>query len=117
MIQTKSRSVVFTELTPALAHILYALEQFHRTGKVEQPEVLVITSINDSTHMDGSRHYTNEAIDIRSKNFHSRESKRIFRIELEKFLGPYFRVLLENEGSENEHFHIQVKRGFVYNGT
>ena len=80
-ILTKSRQVTFTELTPALAFILYGLEKFHRTNKVNQPDNLIITSINDSQHSPNSRHYKNEAIDIRSKNFASREDKRIFRQE------------------------------------
>lgn len=111
---TKSRQVTFTELTPGLAFILYGLEKFHRQRKVEQPENLIITSLNDSQHSSNSRHYKNEAIDVRSKNFPSRESKRIFRQELELFLGPFFRVLIESEGTDNEHFHIQVKKGLKY---
>lgn len=111
---TKSSKVIFTELTPGLAFILYALEKFHRRKTVNQPENLVITSINDGKHQDDSRHYKNEAVDIRSKSFASREDKRIFRYELELFLGSFFRVLLENEGTENEHFHIQVKKGMTY---
>ena len=72
---------------------------------------LVITSINDGQHMEGSRHYKNQAIDIRSKNFPNRDSKRQFRAKLEEMLGPGFRVLLENEGLDNEHFHAQVRKG------
>ena len=84
--------------------------------KVLFPEIIeiVITSINDSTHSENSRHYRNEAIDIRSKNFPSREVKRNFRAKYEEMLGPKFRVLLENEGTENEHFHTQVKKGHHY---
>lgn len=117
MIITKSKSVIFTELTPALAYILYGLEKFHRTTKVNHPETLVITAIADSVHSPNSRHYTNEALDLRSKNFRNREDKRIFRAELELFLGPFFRVLLESEGTPNEHFHIQVKKGLKYHGN
>jgi hypothetical protein len=114
-IYTKSNAVIFTELTPGLAFILYGLEKFHRQKKVNQPDNLWITSIADfKGHVVGSRHYTNEAVDVRSKNFNSREDKRIFRAELEMFLGPFFRVLLENEGGDNEHFHIQVKKGLKY---
>lgn len=114
MIFTKSNQVIFTELTPALAYMLYALEKFHRTNKVDQPTDLVITSMNDSLHMSNSRHYMNEAIDLRSKNFKSQEDKETFRYELELTLGPFFTVILENEGTENEHFHIQVKKGLKY---
>lgn len=114
MIITKGDYIRFTVLTPALAYMLYSLEKFHRKNFVKQPENLVITSINDSQHSLNSRHYKNEAIDIRSKNFSNREEKRLFRVELELVLGKQFRVLLEDEGKPNEHFHIQVKKGTVY---
>jgi hypothetical protein len=114
MVKTKSRSVVFTELTPGLAHLLYYLEDFHRKFFAQLVPQLVITSMNDSTHGENSRHYTNEAIDIRSHNFPNREMKRLFRVELEKHLGPRFRVLLENVGTSNEHFHVQVKKGMQF---
>lgn len=114
MIRTKSNLVVFTELTPALAYIFYKLEIFHSTRMSPQPDELVITSINDSKHSENSRHYTNEAIDLRSHNFKSIEDKEFFRVRLESFLGPKFTVLLENVGDSTEHFHIQVKKGMRF---
>lgn len=72
---------------------------------------LTITSGNDSAHKPNSRHYTDEAIDIRSKNFLTEKAKREFRAALEESLGPKFRVLYENRGTPNEHFHAQVKMG------
>lgn len=112
MVKTKSGNVRLVVLTPALAHIFWRLEMFHREfGPVED---LVITSINDGTHKQDSRHYTNEAIDLRSKNFPSESLKLDFRRELEEFLGPKFRVLFENARTDNEHFHIQVRKGMRF---
>ena len=74
---------------------------------------ITYTSINDSTHVKGSRHYTNEALDLRSKNFR-REHKPLFREHLQSRLGPQFTVLLEHEGGTDEHYHVQVKRGTTY---
>lgn len=111
MILTKSKSVRFDKLTPAMAYMLYSLSNFHNDYRFAQPENLIITSLNDGVHGKNSRHYKDEAIDIRSKNFNTREDKRLFRQELELVLGNRFRVLLENEGTENEHFHVQVKKG------
>lgn len=113
-IKLKSKSVIFTELTPSLAYILYALERFHRSKRVPQPVDLIITSMNDSSHSVNSRHYRNEAIDIRSKNFSDNEEKEIFRKEFELTLGPFFTVILENLGRETEHFHVQVKKGLSF---
>ena len=112
MITTKSRDVRLKVLSPALAYIFYKLEEFHRTfGPIDN---LVITSINDGAHGPGSRHYTDEAIDIRSKNFPSEAVKREFRMELEAYLGPKFRVLYESAGLDNQHFHVQVRKGMRF---
>lgn len=112
MIKTKSGNVNLVVLTPALAHIFWRLEQFHRDfGPVEE---LVITSINDGNHKQDSRHYTNEAIDIRSHNFPSEFLKKEFRRELEAYLGPKFRVLYESAGTPNQHFHVQVRKGMKF---
>ena len=75
---------------------------------------LVITSANDSRHGPGSKHYTNEAIDVRSHNFRDATAKHLFRTAYELALGPQFRVLLEGLGTPNEHFHAQVRKGHAY---
>lgn len=78
------------------------------------PEIVVITSINDSNHMLGSRHYKDEALDIRSKNFKESIDKLMFQSVLGDELGPKFTVLFESKGTPNEHFHVQVKKGEVF---
>lgn len=115
MILTKP-GVRIKNITPAMAWMLYRLEQFHRIF-AGFPTNLTITSINDSKHMEGSRHYTDEAIDIRSHNFESREQKLDFKMRFNDFLGPKFTVLLESEGKPNEHFHVQVKKGQSFFGV
>ena len=114
MVITKSKSVRFNRLTPAMAYMLYKLEQFHYLDLVPQPEDLVITSMNDGKHMEGSRHYTDEAMDLRSKNFQDNPHKVIFASAFQEFLGNKFRVILENLNKPNEHFHIQVRKGMRY---
>lgn len=114
MISTKSGNVKLVVLTPAMAYMLYNLEHFHRYKTVAQPDNLVITSINDGEHMKDSRHYTNEAIDVRTHNFLTTQMKQEFRREFEKFLGPKFRVILESLGTDNEHLHIQVRKGMEF---
>lgn len=68
-----------------------------------------ITSGNDSKHMDGSDHYKNAALDVRSKNFPNRAMKERFLDMVLSRLGPSYRGMLEAEGTDNEHFHIEVK--------
>lgn len=124
------QNVKLNGLTPALAWIFYVLDGFvrHNNGDGYIPEVLTITSIYDGTHLPDSRHYRGEAIDIRSKNFKSLADKTRFRAELEGALnhhplasaqgvGDCFRVLMENGGTDNEHFHVQVKKGKTFSGV
>lgn len=117
MISTKNASVRFKNLTPAMAWMLYRFEQYHRVMKVGNPTNIVITSMNDGEHMVGSRHYTDEAIDIRTHNFESREQKIEFCLRFGDLLGPKFTILLENEGTPKEHIHVQVKKGLVFVGV
>ncbi len=107
-------------LTPALLRILTVLFQEHTRPAVagrfqRQPDDLVITSINDSrSHMKTSRHYVDEAIDLRTHNFPSRDARRQFRQHLAAALGDQFTVMFENAGTPNEHIHIQPKKGTTY---
>ena len=75
MITTKSKDVIFTELTLGLAYILYNLSIYNRDNPIPD---LVITAIFNGQHAVNSRHYKNEAIDIRSHNFSSLEAKLDF---------------------------------------
>ena len=115
MITAKSTLVYFEILTPALIHIFSVLDFMDRKYHGVKPDKLVITAMANGVHAPNSKHYKGEALDLRSNNFPTRESKRAFRTDLEKELGPKFRVLLEAEGTLNEHFHIQVKKGLTYN--
>ena len=106
-------SVRLKGLTPALLRILRGVYAVSAACS-DVPEV-VITSINDSTHGDKSRHYTNEAIDLRSKTF-SPEAKTAFAVRLRAELGPQFTVLFEHSGTPNEHWHVQPRKGTTYAG-
>lgn len=102
--------------SPTLRWILNSL---YEVKDAAEPAVLTVTSVNDSRHMEGSRHYTDEAIDLRSKSFLSGDSKRAFAAALTLQLNSNrsevpFVVILEGEGTLNEHFHIQPRRGHTY---
>lgn len=77
-------------------------------------EDLTITSVNDSTHSKNSKHYSGQALDIRSKNFPSKDSKHRFIQALGEDLHGtgtgLYTILLEDEGKANEHIHVQVKK-------
>jgi CRISPR/Cas system CMR-associated protein Cmr5 small subunit len=113
-------SVRIKQYTPALAWMLYQIEKCEHMHQ-SFPEI-VITSINDSSHMEGSRHYTGEAVDIRTHNFPDMIAKNTFVNTLlymlnnnfEASVRDRFSILHESVGTPNEHIHVQVKRGQKY---
>ena len=68
---------------------------------------VIITSAVDGCHKIRSRHYTHEAIDVRSKNFPSPQAKDDFIQAVLLRLGTGYEMFLENVGTENEHFHLE----------
>lgn len=107
--------VRFKKFSPAIMSILNCLYSLNLQKIPAFPEDFVITSVNDSlSHSTTSKHYQDLAMDVRSKNFTSLENKQFFKSRIQNYLGPKFTILLENEGTANEHFHIQVKKGEVY---
>ena len=113
-LRPKSSSVNFSDFSVSMCYMLTTLERIHRQKLCEQPANLVITSANDSLHKIDSKHYKNQALDLRSKSFKNEEDKAKFMAVLKRELGPKFTVIYEYPGEVNEHFHIQVKRGEVY---
>lgn len=105
---------------PAIRHIIDVLDEASETSAVRACILygdLTITSGNDGQHAPTSRHYRDEAVDIRLHNIKS--AKRSFLREyLEARLnGRYpgkFTVLREYIGTEREHLHAQVTKGEVF---
>lgn len=117
---TLKSTVRIKKLTPALLHILNCLSKIQHYS-IDIPE-LVITSINDSNHSTNSRHYKDEAVDLRVHYFKTKEEVDRFIDVLDYWLNKNpeaskansFTILLENWGTPNQHIHIQVKKGKKY---
>jgi hypothetical protein len=97
---------VKTGVQPKLLVIVAAVANEAR--RLTAPPLVYLTSGLDGTHADWSKHYQLGALDVRSQNFPSPASKREFRRRLQARLGARYRVILEGEGTANEHFHIQI---------
>lgn len=111
---TCKSSVRLKGLTPSLLRILRGVYAVAATC-ADVPDV-VITSINDSTHGPTSRHYTDEAVDLRVHNFPTDAARHRFAAALRAELGPVFTVLYEAPGTPNAHMHVQPKKGTTYAG-
>lgn len=94
-----------TGVKPKSLIILAAIANVAQT--LQEPNDVTITSGNDSKHMKGSKHYSDAALDVRTKNFPSKAAKVAFKDAVQKRLGPDYQCLLEGEGTANEHLHIE----------
>ena len=68
---------------------------------------VTITSGTDGRHMKGSRHYSSEALDVRSKNFKDHKAKLEFLAHVLARLGKGYQGFLEAPGKAHEHFHLE----------
>lgn len=96
--------------SPAVMYMLEKLVEWSDKNKLD----LVITAGTDGKHSLNSKHYTSQALDIRSKNFPNEETKYRFVRDMASMLGNRFFIFLEVPGTENEHFHMQVVRGGTF---
>ena len=95
--------VKLVDLCPQMVLALLIVEGcYHR--QIPDYEVWV-TSCNDSKHMDGSLHYIGKAADTRTKDFTG--DKHQLLTDCREALGANFDVLLEGEGTDNEHLHVE----------
>lgn len=102
MISVKE-SVRFKSLRPCIYSTFILLDRFFLNLGAQ----CVITSANDSKHKSNSKHYSDEAIDIRSKHLPSEVNKTQVIDKLRDLLGNGYDIILEAEGTPNEHIHCE----------
>ena len=102
MIQVKE-GVIFKALKPQIYIILPALDAIF--DKVNRN--CVITSAADGTHKQGSFHYKDLALDLRSHDLPNEQVKLEVLQALKDALGENYDMILENLGNPSEHFHIE----------
>ncbi len=85
--------------TPKVVIILAAA----MNARVEMalPGDLTVTSANDSVHMKGSKHYTDEALDFRTKDITADEAKQ-WGVIIKRRLGADYDIVLEVD-----HLHVE----------
>lgn len=94
--------VRFRKLLPEIYSILPLLDAVFANHGVD----CVLTSANDSTHHNGSLHYADRALDLRSYHLQSGEEQQVVD-ELRQVLGLDYDVLLEDLDTVNEHIHLE----------
>lgn len=67
---------------------------------------MLITSGNDSKHMENSKHYTYEALDFRTHHLNNSDTKLLIE-NARRRLGKSYQLILEDLDKPNEHLHIE----------
>lgn len=104
--------VQFSKIAPAGFRILAAIDNAAKLLKCD----MVITSACDGEHSGpDDPHHTGEAYDLRTHDFPTVQFKMIVLNNIMQQLGwTYFFGFVEAEGTEQEHIHLQRKKGTTY---
>jgi hypothetical protein len=86
--------------------LLIAAAAINAAHEVSLSGDVVITSGNDSRHKTGSAHYTDRALDFRTKHLSDLEKVR-WKVALQRRLGPAYQVFLEELRNLHEHLHVE----------
>lgn len=100
----KNAGVKISALDARMAPVIGAVAQAAQTLGLPRP---VITSGNDSNHMQGSLHYLNRALDFRANNITLAQGERL-DAEVSRLLGDAFDVIFETfPNPSNNHLHVE----------
>lgn len=103
--------VQFGKVLPSGFRILSAIDQVAFALSVD----LVLTSGTDGEHSGPTDpHHRGEAYDVRSKGFSPELKKGVLDGVMRRLGWESFYGFLESEGTDNEHFHFQVRKGTAY---
>ena len=104
MLKFKSSNVTPLGIAPELVLAVIVAQSIYNDLGID----CVITSITDSKHMEFSRHYTGDAIDIRCKSIPIRLRGDVYTL-IKTSLTIDYNVVWEARGKAQEHFHISWK--------
>jgi hypothetical protein len=102
--------VQFTKIAPGGFRILSTID----ICAASLPHDLTITSACDGEHSGpNDPHHRGEAFDVRTHDLDP-DRKDLILKSIQGNLGTGFYAFLEDHGMDNEHFHIQVRKGTEY---
>jgi hypothetical protein len=93
-----------TVVVPKVVVIAAAVINAANTLRLKQD--MVITSGSEGTHMVGSLHYKDRALDFRTKHLSPAEKNTLVKA-VKRRLGTDYDVILENADGTNEHLHVE----------
>lgn len=103
--------VQFTKIAPAGFRILAAIDNVAKVFDAD----LFITSACDGEHSGpNDPHHRGEAYDVRSHDFSFSDKQKLLQALAKQLDVNRFYCFLESPATDNEHFHIQIKKGTTY---
>ena len=103
--------VQFTKIAPAGFRILAVVTSV--ADKLTHD--LRITSACDGPHSGpNDPHHRGEAYDVGSKELGEEEKPLILQSFQDRLEADHFYCFLESPDTDNEHFHLQIKKGTTY---
>jgi len=93
--------VKIDKLTPQMVLGIMIVERVYASHSAN----CTITSIDDGKHGVGTKHGKGCAVDFRTKDY--KGDKLVLLALLKAALGKNFDVVLEEEGKDNEHIHVE----------
>lgn len=106
-VKIKDGSVRTGALTPPMQS---AMGDIYSTAKQQGLPTPVITSAKDGDHMNGSRHYSGNAVDLRcNSSYASARSCSMFAKNIKSSLGSGYDVVFEDFGPGNSRNHVHVE--------
>jgi len=103
--------VQFAVIAPGGFRILRALD----LAAASLPHDLVISSGTDGCHSgELDPHHRGEAYDVRSHDLEYEQKPVVLRLIMAGLGGENFFGFLEAPDTDNEHFHLQVRKGTVF---
>ena len=102
---------LFAEIAPGGFRILSAIDQTARSYGLD----LTITSGTDGLHSGpNDPHHRGEAYDLRTHDMTSQQKQDVLDKIMALLGWDCFYGFLESPGTDNEHIHVQVKKGSAY---
>lgn len=107
--------VNFNMLRPEMDSAISVVVSVYHTAMNDDEYKPLITSANDyEGHSERSAHYVGAALDFRIKDMGKKVDREKLAQMVREELGSRFVVLHEDIGNENEHLHVQLRKG-TYN--
>ena len=99
------QGVDLTGMHPQMIHAFNALLAIH----IDDGYEATVTSGREGKHSATSSHYSGNAIDVRTKDLPPTLPIETFAQDIRERLPVGFRVIIEGEGQEHEHVHVQYR--------